>query len=217
MDDDQGSTMTAPGARQERDDRTDTGVRVVDRRWWARAATDGPDAGGDAASDKPAYVQELEARLAAKDEELRTTIARYRDASAEFEQARLRGRREIAKDVERGRRSMLSDLLDILDNLDRALEAAGGPASGDALQSGVEMVRRQFLATLERYGVRTLDAMGQAFDPALHEAAAVVPTMDQAQDGRIVGVIRQGYFVGEDVLRPSVVAVAAFGTEGTPA
>ncbi|MCX6551716.1 MAG: hypothetical protein NTY02_12060, partial [Acidobacteria bacterium] len=83
-------------------------IRVLDRRWWARAKSD--DAGESSASDsdKPSYVRELEQRLAAKDDELRATITRYREANTEFEQARVRFRRDVAKDVERGRRAILA-------------------------------------------------------------------------------------------------------------
>ena len=93
----------------------DAAVRVVDRRWWARAAdADAADETQARTSNKPAYVQELEQRLAAKDEELRTTISRYREASTEFDEMRARLRRDVAKEVERGRRLILADMLDIV-------------------------------------------------------------------------------------------------------
>ena len=190
-------------------------IRVVDRRWWARG--DVPSGGAAVeAFDKPTYVQELEARMAAKDEELRATLARYREANAEFEQARARMRRDVAKEVERGARAVLADLLDVVDNLDRAIEAARAAGSDSALLQGVEMVRAQFLAKLDGHGVRPLDAAGQPFDPALHEAATTVPVVDPRQDGMVAGVIRQGYMIRGEVLRPAIVAVAAFENQGVP-
>ncbi|MCU0249590.1 MAG: nucleotide exchange factor GrpE [Vicinamibacterales bacterium] len=189
------------------------GIHVVDRRWWARAET---PAGGaaDEPFEKPGYVQELEARVAAKDEELRATLTRYREANAEFEQTRARLRRDVAKDVERGTKAVLADLLDVVDNLDRAIEAARAAGPDSVLLQGVEMVRAQFLAKLDGHGVRPLDATGEQFDPAFHEAATTVPVSDPAQDGIVLGVIRQGYSIRGEVLRPAVVAVAAFGNEG---
>jgi molecular chaperone GrpE len=190
------------------------GIHVVDRRWWARGE---PAAGeADAPFEKPSYVQELEARVAAKDEELRATLARYREASAEFEQARARLRRDVAKEVERGSRAVLADLLDVVDNLDRAIESGRTASPGSALMQGVDLVRAQFLAKLEGHGVRPLEASGQRFDPFRHEAATTVPVDDPAQDGMVVGVIRQGYTIRDEVLRPAVVAVAAFQSEGVP-
>jgi molecular chaperone GrpE len=125
-------------------------------------------------------------------------------------------RRDVAKEVERGARAVLADLLDVVDNLDRAIESGRAAAPASALVQGVEMVRAQFLATLEGHGVRPLEAAGQPFDPSLHEAATTVPVPDPGQDGLVVGVIRQGYTIRDEVLRPAVVAVAAYQHEGGP-
>jgi len=190
-------------------------IQVVDRRWWARRDA-GEGNSGATTFEKPSYVREIEDRLAAKDEELRATLTRYRDANAEFEQARARMRRDVAKEVERGTRAILADLLDVVDNLDRAIDAARASAPGTALLQGVEMVRAQFLAKLDGLGVKTIDTTRRAFDPSVHEAATIVPVTDPDQDGLVVGVIRQGYTIGDDVLRPAVVAVAACTTEGAP-
>ncbi|MGE5198107.1 MAG: nucleotide exchange factor GrpE [Rhodospirillaceae bacterium] len=196
-------------------DEQQSDIQVVDRRWWARAEA-AADAAPDEPFDKPTYVQELEARLAAKDEELRATLTRYREANAEFEQARARLRRDVAREVERGTKSVLADLLDVVDNLDRAIDAVLASGSGPALLQGIEMVRAQFLGKLDGHGVRPIDAAGRRFDPSCHEAATTVPVADPEQDGVVVGVIRQGYTIRDEVLRPAVVAVAAFGNEGAP-
>ncbi len=194
-------------------DEPQTDIQVVDRRWWARK--DSSSAGAaDESLDKPTYVQELEARVAAKDEELRATLTRYREANAEFEQARARMRRDVAKEVERGAKAMLADLLDVVDNLDRAIAAARGAGSDPALLQGVELVRAQFLAKLDGHGVRLLDAAGRRFDPSCHEAATTVPVTDPSQDGIVIGVIRQGYAIRDEVLRPAVVAVASSANQG---
>ena len=188
-------------------------VKVVDRRWWANQenANASTAAATAAPSLKPTYVEELEQKLAEKDKQLQDAIARYRGASAEFDESRLRIRREIAKDIERGRREILADLLDVVDNLDRALDAARSntaPDRIDTLLQGVELVRRQFLAKLEGFGVTRIESEGQKFDPALHDAVSAVPAATPDQDGTIVGVVRHGYRIGDDVLRPASVAVA---------
>jgi len=192
----------------------DVSVKVVDRRWWANqnAATD--EASATTASLKPTYVEELEQRLAEKDKQLQDSVARYRQAAAEFDESRLRLRREISKDVERGRREILADLLDVVDNLDRALDAADANTAAasesgmDAFRQGVELVRRQFLSKLEGFGVKRIQSEGQRFDPTLHEAISTVPATSPEQDGVVVGVIRHGYRIGDEVLRPAAVAVA---------
>jgi len=182
-------------------------VKVVDRRWWANADS-GTAATETRGESKPTYVAELEAQIAEKDRQVQEYLGKYRQATTEFEEARLRLRREISKDIERARREILSELLDVLDNLDRALDSAKASASYDALLQGVEMVRRQFIAKLEGLGVTRIDAINQPFDPALHEAISSVPAASPEQDGQVVGTVRSGYRIGGEVLRPAAVAVA---------
>lgn len=183
-------------------------VKVIDRRWWANQdAKASPSETAASSSLKPTYVEELERQVAEKDRQLQESIGKYRQASNEFEEARLRLRREISKDVERGRREILADLLEVLDNLDRALDATRAGAPPEALREGVELVRRQFLTKLEGLGVRRIEAEGQPFDPTLHEAVSAVPVAGVDQDGQVLGVVRHGYRIHDDVLRPAAVAV----------
>ena len=181
-------------------------LKVTDRRWWARAEGAETAGNGEEARLKPTYIEELEARLAAKDTELRELLSKYRGASDEFDQARVRLRKEVTKDVERGRRSLITGFLDVLDNLDRALAAAGDRAD-DPFVRGVSLVRQQFLATLEGLGVSRFEPEGQPFDPARHEAVTSVHAPGVAP-GTVVGIVRPGYLIGDEVLRPAQVAVA---------
>lgn len=186
----------------------DIPVKVVDRRWWARGENATPAA--DEPSRKPTYIEELERQLAEKDKAAQEYLSKYRAASQEFESARARMRKELAKDAERSRREVLVSLLEVVDNLDRAIDAArqSGTPTTDALLLGVEIVRDQFLAKLESFNIRRIAAANELFDPTLHEAVSAVPTTDPADDGRVVGVVRQGYRIGDEVLRPALVAVA---------
>ncbi len=194
-------------------DEYDIPVKVVDRRWWARGE-DG-DAGAPA-SLKPSYVEELERKLADAEKQAQEYLAKYRQASHEFDDARARMRKELAKDAERSRRDVLASLLEVVDNLDRAIDAAhrvrsarpAGEQADDALLQGVELVRQQFLSKLEGFGVKRIESEGAVFDPLLHEAVTTVATDDPAADGRVVGVIAHGYRIGDDVLRAALVAVA---------
>ena len=113
----------------------------------------------------------------------------------------------MAKDVERGRRALLVELLEVVDNLDRAIDAARETGAGDTLLQGVELVQQQFLATLEGFGVTRVAALGRPFDPARHEAITTVPVTDPAKDHTVVGIVKHGYAVGDEVLRPALVAV----------
>ena len=186
----------------------DIPVKVVDRRRWAH--------GEDAAAEpgpalKPTYVEELEQRAAQAEKQAQEYLAKYRQASHEFEDARARMRKELAKDAERNRREVLVSLLEVVDNLDRAIEAAEKNSSSTEgpLLEGVRLVHRQFLSKLDGVGVTRIDAEGAAFDPLLHEAIAAVPAKDPSAAGRVVGIVRQGYRIGDEVLRPAQVAVSS--------
>jgi molecular chaperone GrpE len=189
-------------------DEFDVPVKFVDRRRWRE---DGQvNAAAEPAPLKPTYVEELELRVAQAEKQSQELLAKYRGASQEFEDARARMRKELAKDAERSRREVFVSLLEVVDNLDRAIDAARktGTAAGDPLLQGVEMVRQQFLAKLEAFGVGRIESQGRPFDPLLHEAISTVPAPDAASDGLVLGVIAQGYRIGDDVLRPALVAVA---------
>jgi molecular chaperone GrpE len=179
-------------------------LKVTDRRWWVRNEE---TVTAEEPKLKPTYVEELETQVAEKAREIQQLRATYRTASEEFDQARARLRKEVSKDVERGRRSMLVSFLEVLDNLDRALGAAGDRAA-DPFVQGVSLVRQQFLVTLEGFGVTRLEPLGQPFDPGKHEAVATVASPPGTAEGQVVGVVRPGYLIGDEVLRPAQVAVA---------
>jgi molecular chaperone GrpE len=183
-------------------------VKVVDRRRWREDGQANPEAMPQTPL-KPTYVEELEQRVAQAEKQSQELLAKYRGAQQEFEEARARLRKEVARDAERSRREVFVNLLDVVDNLDRAIEAAtrAGTAAADPLLQGVQMVQQQFLAKLEGFGIKRIASDNQPFDPLLHEAVTTVPAPDPAADGRILGVIAHGYRIGDDVLRPAMVAV----------
>jgi molecular chaperone GrpE len=183
-------------------------VKVVDRRRWREDGEPNPEATAPT-SLKPTYVEELEQRAAQAEKQAQELLAQYRGAAPEFEDARARMRKELAKDAERNRREVFVGLLEVVDNLDRAIDAAlktGTPVT-DPLLHGVEMVRQQFLARLEGFGVTRINSEGQMFDPRFHEAVSTVPAPDSTSDGLVLGVVTHGYRIGDDVLRPALVAV----------
>jgi molecular chaperone GrpE len=79
----------------------------------------------------------------------------------------------------------------------------------DVLLDGVKMVRQQFLHRLEGFGIHPIEPLNQPFDPALHEAITVVPASRAEDDEKVLGVIRRGYRIGDEVLRPAQVAVGS--------
>jgi molecular chaperone GrpE len=191
-------------------------VRVVDRRWWARGEP--ADNTAPAPGVKPTYVEELEKQLAESQDRLQEFMTDHRRSLEEFEQVKVRIRRDVAREVERGRRAVLVELLEVLDNLDRAIAAAREPKEApdgvDQLARGVELVRDQFLAKLESFGVSRVPALGQPFDAMRHEAVTTTPVTDPSGDGVIMAVIKEGYAIGGEVLRPAAVVVGRRSDEG---
>lgn len=191
----------------DEDRRQDKGFAVIDRRHWSQESAK-EVAATEREVERPAYVAELERALAEKERKLREFAAAHQSSVDDFDDARARLRREVAKDVERSRRLLLIEFLDVVDNLDRAIDAAAQTGDPATLLEGVALVRDLFVSKLQGFGVARVEALGQRFDPARHEALSTVPTTDPAIDGRIVGVIREGYAIGDEVLRPAAVAVA---------
>lgn len=170
----------------------------------------------DAASPpEPDPVAVLEAeRQDLKDKLLRTL--------ADMENMRRRTEREVADARAYAVTNFARDMLNVADNVRRAIEsvpaearaAAEGPLK--ALVEGIELTERDLLKTLERHGVRQLDPQGQKFDPNLHQAMFEVPNPD-VPNGTVVQVVQSGYVIGERVLRPALVGVAKGGPKAAPA
>ena len=184
-------------------------VKVVDRRWWARTEDTPASDSEPVVFDKPSYVQELEQKLTEKDAQLQEYVTLVHEAQREFDAMRARVRKDAARDAEMSRRSVFADLLEVIDNLDRALGAARADGGAGQLAQGVELVRQQFLHKLAGYGISRLEPLGEPFDPEMHEAVTVVPVTDQYGEGIVAGVAAPGYRIGDDVLRPATVAVAS--------
>jgi molecular chaperone GrpE len=148
-------------------------------------------------------LDELVAVGAQRDEYL----ALAQRTQADFENYRKRVARDSALAQERGVAKLAKELLPALDNLDRALEAA---AQDDPLLDGVRLVRSELSAALARVGIQSFSSLGESFDPAVHEAMATVPAPDEGTaSGTVVEVYQPGYRLGESVIRPARVVVAA--------
>jgi molecular chaperone GrpE len=145
---------------------------------------------------------------------------RYLRTLADFENFRRRTNREREEWRRRAQEDLLREILPVLDNFDRALAA---PPAGDAdrgFRTGVELIHRNFLAALERVGVRPFVAVGEPFDPGRHEAVARAERSD-VEDQTVVSEALRGYLFNDRVLRPAQVVVAVHpapasaGGEGT--
>jgi molecular chaperone GrpE len=126
--------------------------------------------------------------------------------SAEFDNYRKRIDKERREFTEWAAAEVLGDVLDVLDELDRAL-AAEVPPEAENFRAGIELIRRQMGETVRKRGVTPLDTLGVDFDPHVHQAVAYEETPG-AREGEVVGELRKGYRLGERLLRPALVRVA---------
>jgi molecular chaperone GrpE len=170
-----------------------------------------------AADNGHRVVADLE-ELTAKAERAEEYLTLAQRTKADFENFRKRAAREAGLAQERGVAKLAKELLPAIDNLDRAVQAAGAFASatpeetaaaGDSqLASGIKLVHADVLSALARVGIEPFSPAGEAFDPQYHEAVAQHP-VEGAAPGTVVEVYQQGYRIGETVLRPARVLVAA--------
>lgn len=141
---------------------------------------------------------------------------------AEMENLRKRTQKEVADARVYGVSKFAGDIVDIADNLQRAIDAvpADAKASADpglkALIEGVELTERSLLSALEKHGVKKIDPTGEKFDPNFHQAMYEVPDASVAS-GTVVQVVQAGYTIGERVLRPALVGVSKGGAKAAPA
>ncbi|MCC6993449.1 MAG: nucleotide exchange factor GrpE [Deltaproteobacteria bacterium] len=176
-----------------------------------------PDAAAPEGSTAPAPeppppdpVQLAEERASKAEAERKDFHDRMLRVAADFENFKRRTRKDLEEAEARGRKGLLLAVLPVIDNLERALEAADSTATGAAAASiseGVRLVHKQLLSSLEKFDVKVLPAVGQPFDPNLHEAIQQIETAEQPA-GTVVKELQRGYGMGGKLLRPAMVAVA---------
>lgn len=164
--------------------------------------------GGDShpadAADVVEDLDELAQALAERDE--------YKDlalrAKADFENYRKRADKRVAETRGVAVAGVIRELLPVVDNLDRAVEAAGAQTDGDAFAEGIRLVHADLHSVLDRLGLTQLDPTGDAFDPSQHEAISQAP-VEGTPAGTIVEVVQKGFQLGDVIVRPARVVVAA--------
>ena len=168
------------------------------------------DPDGDAPALEPGEeIRRLSDALEAKTREAEEHRDRYLRAAAEFDNARKRAAREREEYTRYANESLLRELLPVLDNFERALQAARGEPAAAAVTAGVELTQRELLRVLEKFGVTSFASVGQPFDPERHEAIARVPAAEGRPEGTVADETARGYLLNGRVLRPAMVTVAS--------
>jgi len=161
------------------------------------------------------------AQIAALHGEIAELKDRYLRAVADTENLRKRADREKQDAAQFAFSRFARDLLSVADNFERALEAmkpeARAALSPEALSviEGIEATHRQLLSTFERFAIKKISAMGQKFNPNLHEAIAELPIPNQVP-GSVIAVAESGYMIGDRLLRAAKVAIAAQMPQSAP-
>ena len=199
-------------ARADEEADATQGVRVTDRR---RINLDGvteqaENEGTAAPQRKPKYVEELEERARAAEQKLTDVQARFEqlraDLRRETDETRQRLNRAADERARREQAAFISSLLPVLDNLRRAVEAAENGGTLESLLDGLRGTISGFESALAAAGVEPIRAIGEPFDPEMHEAVEVVE-VEPARDGLVVGEHTRGYMIGDSLLRPARVQV----------
>lgn len=159
-----------------------------------------------AAGTPEEQIEVLRSALAAKDEEAKANYDRFLRERADVENFRRRMQREKAEALRFATEPLVRELLPVVDNLERAL--AQEPGNEPALREGVRLVLDAFVQVLANHGVTRIDAVGEPFDPARHEAMARVET-DAHEPNLVVDQHHRGYRLHDRLLRPALVTVSA--------
>ena len=141
-------------------------------------------------------------------DELKTAQDQYLRLAAEFENYKKRAQKDQADYIKYANERILKDLLTVLDNLQRALQHTQQSGGTNGLVQGVELTCKQYIETLSRHGVKEISSMGLPFDPAVHQAVALIEAKEGQAPNTVVAEHEKGYHLHDRVLRPAMVTVA---------
>ncbi|UQA62163.1 nucleotide exchange factor GrpE [Polyangium aurulentum] len=180
----------------------------------ASAQTEGSPAEGASAESGETTVEQRLADALAESARLRDQLLR---TAADFDNFRKRSRREADDAHKRGKETTIKDLLPVFDNFERAIQAAEASPEAKAVAEGLRIVLKQFQATLEKMGIQRVVAVGQPFDPMVHEAIQQLESADQPA-GVVLYEVQPGYRMGDHLVRAAMVVVSKgpAGGESTP-
>ncbi len=138
-------------------------------------------------------------------------VAKLRDqllrTAADFDNYRKRTRREVDDAQKRGKESAIKDVLPVFDNFERAIQHAESTAEAKPVAEGLRIVLKQFIDTLDKMGIQRINAVGQPFDPAVHEAIQHMES-DKYPAGTVLYDVQAGYRLGEYLVRAAMVVVS---------
>ena len=187
-------------------------LRVTDRRrvYLDQDGAEQVNAEVETPSLKPSYVEELEARTRAAEKQVQEVQARFdqlrQQLQRETDETRMRLNRSADERAEASKARFIESLLPVMDDLERAIDAAGKEGSSEAILQGVRSTANRFQSALTNAGVEPIAAVGEPFNPELHEAVDTEET-DPEMDGIVIDEYSRGFRMGDRLLRPARVKV----------
>lgn len=169
------------------------------------------DESKETSTDSPEkVVKTLRAGYEKKEQEARENQDRYLRVLADFDNYKKRTQRDQAEALKYANEKLIRELLPVVDNLERALSHSRETRDFDRMMEGVELIHKQLLSALAKYGVTPIESLHQAFDPSLHQSIGQVEVDEgsDAKENQVVGETQKGYHLNERVLRPSLVTIA---------
>lgn len=154
-------------------------------------------------------LKDLQAKFEAAEEKSKEHYERLLRISAEFENYKKRSAREMEDFKKFANESLIKEILPVVDNLERAIESSAnnGDSVSDSITQGVEMTLREILKIFEKFGVKPIAAMGEVFNPALHQAMMQEESEDHSEN-TVLREFQKGYTMNDRLLRPSMVVVS---------
>lgn len=168
---------------------------------------DNLDDSDEATSGASDGAGELQQALDAKTDECKAANEKYLRLAAEFDNYKRLTQRDQREQIKFGNEQILKELLPVVDNLERAIKSAKGTGTVDALTEGVELTLKQLVGALTKFGVKAVESVGQAFDPATQQAVAQVPS-DTVPENHVVEEYQKGYLLQDRILRAAMVTVS---------
>lgn len=159
-------------------------------------------------ADDAAALKDRVAKLEQQNDEFLRHLAEFQNRNNELLQVMRRKEQDVDQRLKYAHEKLVADLLNALDNLERALEAAKKAGDKSPLTAGVQATHAQIMEVLKRYGVTPIEALGQPFDPNRHQAIQSLPAGPGQQPNTVAAVAQPGFMIHDKVLRPAAVIVA---------
>jgi molecular chaperone GrpE len=161
-------------------------------------------------SDRAGEVQQIRAKLAEKEAQIEKIMVAYRGLKQENEKVRQRMEQNQKRHLERSKNEFIGQFVEVLDNLDRAIESIENNFDADSVLQGIILLRSRLVQLLRQEGLEKIFVGGQPFDPTHSEAAAIEPVDNEAEDNIVMQELQRGYMLRGALLRPARVVVGRF-------